>query len=257
MGIGTQIEENDDKYGTKHLHACYLKMLDDFHAYCKENQVNYSLSGGTLLGAIRHKGFIPWDDDVDVMFERENYDKFLRLMRTNPMVGYELTGSQWVLRITRQDNPLKVQETLCIDLFVFDQIPNNRLFARLKLFLIKMLQGMMKEKPDYKRFNMKNKILLFVTHILGKPFSHKRKLYFYDLISRLGRGNLKLNIYNTFFNQIQRTKFDPSIVDNYELVDFEKRKFMIIQGYDSYLTELYGDYMVLPPEAKRVPTHVK
>ena len=65
------------------LHKSLLEILDDFDTFCKESNIEYSLAYGTLLGAVRHKGFIPWDDDLDVMMTRENYNKFLSLFKND------------------------------------------------------------------------------------------------------------------------------------------------------------------------------
>ena len=116
---------------------------------------------------------------------------------------------------------------------------------------------MMKENPAYARFSLPYRVLLVATWLMGRPCSQETKIRWYDAVSRSGKPGDRINIYNTWFNQVGRLEFDKHITDGYILLCFEGREYMSIQGYDSYLTTLYGDYMQLPPEDMRAPTHTK
>ena len=247
----------ENQYGNLKSHEYLYSIISDIDDCCRKSDVKYSLSGGSLLGAVRHKGFIPWDDDMDLMFDRKNYHKFLKVFKKELSDKYMIVGKTWVQRITRKDNDLADKEVDCIDLFIFDPVPGNPLLSKLKVLILKCLQGMMKEKNDYSSFSFVYKVLLFATWLLGRPFSVRTKRRLYAKVS-MWKGRQEsgyINIYNTWFDQIGRLRFGKAIINKYIDVDFEDRKLMSIVGYDEYLTELYGDYMQLPPEDKRKAMH--
>lgn len=247
----------DNKYGNCEIHKYLLSMLDDIDCFCRQNNIKYSLSGGTLLGAVRENGFIAWDDDADIMFDRKNYGKFIRAVKNELSDKYMLVGKTYVRRLSRKDNEQAENEKKCIDLFVFDPVPQNRVCAKLKVLVLKFLQGTLKEENNYSSFSFLYKTLLLITSLIGKLFSRYTKQKLYAKVSRWCDTDKYeyVNIYNTWFNQIGNLKFDRSVLKGYTDVNFEGRKFMSIIGYDGYLTELYGDYMKPPSKDKRKPIH--
>ena len=107
-----------NQYGTLEMQLYELENLKDFDTFCRQHNICYSLAGGTLLGAVRHGGFIPWDDDIDVMLDRVNYEKFLQEAESSLPEKYEIIQRIWIKRITRKDNPKKDKEEGCIDLLL-------------------------------------------------------------------------------------------------------------------------------------------
>lgn len=247
-----------NEYGNQQIHLYLLSIIDDVDKCCREHNIKYSLSGGTLLGAVRDKGYIPWDDDMDIMFDRRNYYKFLRAYKKYMSDDYKIVGKSWVKRITKKDNPDMDKELGCIDLFVFDPVPESRLAAKGKVLMLKFLQGMLKDNNDYSSFSPLYRVLLFVTWAVGRLFSKRTKLRWYSRLSKwsgFSDDYSFVNIYNTWFDQIGRLRFEKEIISGYTDVDFEGRRFMSISGYDRYLTVLYGDYMTPPEQKDRKPMH--
>ena len=171
----------------KETQAYLFELLVALDAFCEKNGIHYSLCGGTALGAVRHRGFIPWDDDADVMMTRAEYEKFIRTFRKSRPEEYILTGKIWVPRFTRKDNPYREQESGCVDIFIMDRLPDSAFAAKLKILLLKLLQGMMKKEIDYEKYSLAQKLLVGVTHLMGLPFSDKRKRRWYRKASMMGR----------------------------------------------------------------------
>ena len=252
--------DTENRYGTLEMQKYYVPILDDIDQLCRTNDIKYSLSDGTLIGAIRHKGFIPWDDDIDLSFDRENYNKLLKVLETQLPNKYEVIYDMWVRRISRKDNPQKeaIPPEGCIDLFVFDNAPDGKIANTTKNLLLKMLQGMLKREVSYEGFSVGYKVMLFATHWIGKLFPKRVKQNWYERLSQWGNKNkTKYQArYSCSFRYISGVRYKWGLTDEYTEVEFEGKKYMSVKDYDHFLTMDYGDYMTPPSEDKQIPKHI-
>ena len=253
--------KNDDAqycYGTEPYQRELLKLMKDIHSLCEKNGVRYSLAGGSLLGAIRHNGFIPWDDDLDIMFDRDNYNRFIYLTGTISK-DFVLIRDKWVVRVEyKDDRGLIGTWKPSIDLFINDNIPINTAEYTAKVFAIKTLQGMMKNKVDLSDYSPFHKVCLVITHCMGALVPDTLKYSVYQKISQV--GNKEEHNYIAAFNDeyhLLEKKYSCTLMDQIEKHIFEDTELFITKEYDNYLSIQYGDYMKLPPEEDRKPLHLK
>ncbi len=223
------------------IHEKVLEMLKIVHDVCEKEKISYFMQAGTLLGAVRNKGFIPWDDDGDIMMYREEFDKLISVID-----GY-LKDTEYFLKYT--DRVPKVvcrnNEDIRLDIFIIDYLPNNKLKRKYKLFILKLIQGMSKEDVDLSAYSLKGKILVGVTSTLGKLFSEKKKLEMYDRMSRYGNDVSASECFwsNDLYRFINY-KFERNYFRETFLMDFEDTRLYAPKNYDSYLIINYGkDYM--------------
>ena len=248
-----------NEYGTLKMQRYLLPMLIDIDKFCRENDIQYSLSDGTLLGAVRHKGFIPWDDDIDLSLDRENFNKFIAVAQEKLPEQYEIVYDTWIRRVTRKDNPNKSSfpPEGCIDLFVFDKVPHEKKREKRQVLTLRMLQGMMKKKVIYDGFSTSKKVLLFSTHVAGKLFSKELEQEWYDSVSQWGNSGKTNTIarFNGSYKGVGNARYPSNILDGYVDVEFENHKFSAMQGWDKFLSIMYGDYMKIPERNARITTH--
>jgi len=142
---------NNDPYRIRDNQLYLLDLLKCLDSFCRSHKINYAIQGGTVLGAVRHGGFIPWDYDIDIAFDRKNYRKFLKAVQEDISDEYVLIEDLWIKRISRADNLGKGKDVPenCIDFFVFDNLPDNPIAAKTKILMILLLQGMTKKKQIY------------------------------------------------------------------------------------------------------------
>ncbi len=235
----------------KSLQNELLAMMKDIDAICREQGVEYSLTGGSLLGAIRESGFIPWDDDMDIMVDRRNYARLCAAIRGCDK--YEMGRGPWLQHI----KPVSFDSDIdpYIDVFIMDNLPDDRLRAALKILLLRLLQGMLKEQVEYKGFSGFYKTCIFITHAIGKLFTRRFKLRLYDSVSQIGDSSPSsyISITNDSFNLLTK-KHRAELMKEYEDHRFEDTELRVTKLADSYLTVRYGsDYMTPPEESERIP----
>ena len=245
-----------------------LKILIHFADFCEKNNIRYSLAYGTLLGAVRHKGFIPWDDDIDVIMPRADYERFKSIYHSERYPFSDITvnknhlnamGKVYDSNTIFSSNGVIRSYGLFIDVFVVDNFPTNvkerlrwQKWTRFLMFLNftknSDLNSFLRTR---KRFLGKAKIVMHKLLPVPRTFIQKK-------ISMLSQ---KYNDSPTGLVGITMSRdnpFDTYPSDFFEVytdVDFEGHKFKAISQYDAWLKICYGDYMQLPPIEKRVGKH--
>jgi len=246
----------ENQYGTADIQNELLDLMKIFHAFCVENKIKYSLFGGSGLGAVRHDGFIPWDDDLDICVDRKNYRKLLAGFGS--CEGLSMHQNLWVKRVQKAGAKAVRGYVPTLDIFVIDNVPDSKILFRVKVLLLSVLQGMLKKKRDYSRFALHYRVLLYVTYLLGRIFPTALVRRWYDRASRIGNGRRTRYAHcsNDNYHAI-RIRYKSDTFKNLVLHKFEDAEFYIPQDYDDYLTARYGDYMKLPAESQRKPQHAK
>jgi lipopolysaccharide cholinephosphotransferase len=252
-----------------------LKILKEAHRVCEKHHIKYFLSDGTLIGAVRHRGFIPWDDDIDIGMLRDEYEKFcsicktelsdeyfLQTMETDPgFVGLYakllLGNTVWIEQV---DKNCDKQFGVNIDIFPYDVISKNKIkqFFQNKLFVL--LKLILRERKKYMvevPVGIHKQIIYTISRkILNILNDNQLKYLLYKTIVKHCRNNTRKECLVTKFGgNYYRNKNRKSSFEKLISVQFEDAFFPIPAEYDSILINLYGDYMTLPPESKRVNAH--
>lgn len=251
----------------KQLQKIELEMLVELDRICRKYRIEYSLDGGTLLGAVRHKGFIPWDDDADVIMLRREYMKFRKackkeLDRTRFFLqDYQSDPEyRWGYAKLRRNNTkfvrlgqegLKLQGVF-MDILVADNVPDGYASRRLHHFLCFLIRKALYSEVG--KYLEKNIFLRNIYRILSRIPRNWIFRVRNRLAVRTNRRRTELiSHYTLEYPKQCRYGLPRECFDEMMEMEFEGKTFYGFRNYHRYLSMYYGDYMTLPPEEKQIP----
>lgn len=247
------------------------EILRDVHEFCVSNNIHYSLAYGTLLGAVRHHDFIPWDDDIDIMMPRPDYDKFIQTYRNRD--GFEVFAPELRNSYIAYARATEVKKTVVhspakwapkesgvwIDIFPVDGLDmrNDDIVAKTdKLRILSEMVLARRYRRTFRELNPIGRIKNLLHNM--QDLMHGNSLWrlldeMNSIRCEVGYNSSKRGIYEIIY---KKTNVLPAkIFDKFILVDFGGDKFMSIENADAFLSGIYGDYMQLPPVEERIYKH--
>lgn len=246
-----------------------VEILEEFKKICDKDKIEYSLAFGTLLGSLRHKGFIPWDDDIDVIMTRKNYELFIKSSKRLPKYiffqnkntdninfGYFLEAKLRDLN-SKIEFDMNYKSGIFIDIFVIDGISSKRYNYKIQRKIHLLLNYISSFEKDKKMFNKKNVIIkslfimLYPVRILLRKLDISNYLWnrYINFLKRY-----KSNYFITYFGN--DLTLNESDIYPIKRIKFENKEFSVFNNYKKFLETIYGDYMVLPPLEERVQLHI-
>lgn len=241
-----------------------LSILKSLHDYCADNHLRYFLAYGTLLGAVRHKGFIPWDNDVDVLMPRPDYEKLLALTKTKKIADdlyvehytNDLKYHYMCIRICDKNTKVYVPYIreqpsnlgLWVDIFPIDGFPSNFFVKAVQRFLAFYYWILFKaDVYGFKPEGSKTFLHLLLKKLLLtlNPNKNNSHNYAIDNLCQWQSFN-KATRFGLVFSEVGRFVVTKDDLEELMLMQFEKYEFYVPKIYDSLLKSWYGDYMKLP-----------
>lgn len=256
-----------ETYKIRQIQQKCLEIFDIVINICKKHSIIYSLCGGSVVGAHLYKGFLPWDDDIDIMMTRENYNKFLKVAEDDLPEGYSIVNYQnsdysTTLKISFtkiiDDNTTLVQENgdvlgVFVDIDVYDKVPEG-ILKHIDLFFCKRLLTInLGKKPGN---SIKDRLRNLC---LNTILSNRRKylMTFQKVAEFLGKHSKNYTYRELFgaYHGYNMIPYAPHIFEHYTTIEFEGREVMIVRDFIDYLQTRYDRVDFHESEDKQIPAH--
>lgn len=256
------------------LQKLQLRCLLELDRVCRENDIDYFLGGGTLLGAVRHGGFIPWDDDIDVMMTRKNFDKFEAIAplslgeeffyqssRTDP--HYHSPFTKIRLRNTKFVTPFssrfpEMHNEVFIDIFAHDSAPNKKFLLSPHIFATKLARSMVFHKWDGTPLHFYGRLkgICRIMSAVMERMSIEKLERFERRVMTFFNSSSARYLYDGMGEHTSHGRFKASVLEEKIYLSFEGHDFPVPRDYDAYLRFSYGDeYNEWPPPHARISHH--
>lgn len=251
----------------KEMQSIQIDIMRKIHEFCEEKGISYYMSHGSLIGAIRHRGFIPWDDDIDIFMTREEYEQFCEVFPLEQeRYGLELANSKTSIYLGRPMSKIIDCRTVLIepeylgddqlgvniDIWPLDGVPKSKPKRTIHFLVLRVLIGILyKRISRYRSFGkMQHKLI----HLLLLPIPSR---WIIDIIEALLKKYkcTESDEICCYVDPYVRT-FKKECFSHKRLCQFEGDAFCVPSGAEEVLTILYGDYMKLPPKDKQVAHHI-
>ena len=251
----------------KRLQLTEEGILYEIDRFCDKYDIKYSLYAGTAIGAVRHKGFIPWDDDIDIYMERNEFERFLKLWEKSKNPNYylqnphdpECTINHAKIRKNNTSFFCKGERNdrhngIWVDIFAFDRIPKNRIKRFKILFIAKLRLIYTRGYPVTNRgafLNIVSRILLSI------PKKWQKKLRFWSdkYVAKYADTDRDYDLMSLSSPEELAYVYPKELNNSFIKVPYDNYSFSLTSAYDEMLTINYGNYMELPPESERVCKH--
>ena len=251
------------------LQLTQLEILKVFDRFCQEHGLKYSLYAGSLLGAVRHQGFIPWDDDLDVCMDRAEYDRFLKLWPEHPVAGYVLQNKEnskyfdQSFTKLRKDHTTFLQDEweignhhtgIFLDIFPVDRIPNgkwNRAVFKARCMVYQLMTREFVPPKGNPVVKLGSGMILACVPKSLRPKLRSR------MLKRITKYNDDVTLETVFTENMAalRKTYAVDLLDKFVKLPFEDGEFWCFAGWHDHLKTMFGDYMTPPPESDRAWKH--
>lgn len=255
------------------LRRLEFNLLTMVVSICDANQLRYYLGYGTLLGAVRHKGFIPWDDDIDILMPRPDYLRLIEIIDQGNFANMKMLSLQnekdyfypfAKLIDTRTILYLDCNQTeevelgVNIDIFPLDGLPENIHKSNILLitmYVLRIIWAVSNKKFPHQGKTWYIRLVKMVLAVFFKPFGYKRVLRVMDYFATRYAYDSSNYIGCVVWGEGPQERINRKYFTNADKLEFEGKQFVVPYDYDRYLSNIYGDYMQLPPENERISQH--